>query len=186
MSKCQRQRLPCFSLVPKDLLDLEKHFAFYEAFHSNPANVVIHSLFAWPIFYTSLILFHFTTPIFFLDLGFVFVVMIGLFYVSMDRKAGSLAALLCVLCWIGSGCLASQLGFSLAWKVVLAAQLLCWTALILGHLLFEKRAPALLDNLMETLLTAPFFVLLEVLKNICGYEPYPGFHASVKVKFEDV
>ncbi|XP_042465838.1 2-hydroxy-palmitic acid dioxygenase MPO1-like [Zingiber officinale] len=129
MSQCQRQRLPCFSLVAKDLLDLEKHFEFYGAYHSNPANVVIHSLFVWPIFYTSLILFHFTTPIFFLpawlggevlalDLGFVFVVMLGLFYVSMDRKAGSLAAVLCILCWIGSGCLASQLGFSLAWKEV--------------------------------------------------------------------
>lgn len=128
MSKCQRQRLPCFSLVAKDLLDLEKHFAFYGAYHSNLTNVVIHSIFVWPIFYASLILLHFTTPIFFLpdwlggevlalNLGFVFVVMIGLFYVSMDWKAGSLAAVLCILCWIGSGCLASQLGFSLAWKV---------------------------------------------------------------------
>lgn len=41
----------------------------------------------------------------------------ALFYVCLDKKAGSLAALLCVLCWVGASLLAGRLGFSLAWKV---------------------------------------------------------------------
>lgn len=74
----------------------------------------------------------------------------------------------------------------------------------------QKRAPALLDNLSQAFLMAPFFVLLEVvvtysaksyvwlitaikafmvfllqvLQQLWGYEPYPGFHASVHKKIE--
>lgn len=117
------------------LFDLEKHFAFYGAYHSNPANVIIHTLFVWPIFFTSLILWHFTPPLLLLHLpslnthigvgmGFLFALLYGLFYFFMDKKAGSLAALFCLLCWLGSDLLASQLGFSLAWKVLLLLPLL--------------------------------------------------------------
>ncbi|XP_074564054.1 2-hydroxy-palmitic acid dioxygenase MPO1-like [Curcuma longa] len=178
------------------LFDLERHFAFYGAYHSDPINVLIHMLFVWPIFYTSLLLFQFTPPLFHLpfhfahgqttlplNFAFVFALVYALFYLLMDRKVGSLAALLCFLCWIGSHALALRLGFSLAWKIVLAAQLFCWTFQFIGHGVFEKRAPALLDNLSQAFLMAPFFVLLEAL-NLVGYEPYPGFHASVRAKIE--
>ncbi|XP_008780445.2 2-hydroxy-palmitic acid dioxygenase mpo1-like [Phoenix dactylifera] len=180
----------------KGVFDLEKHFAFYGAYHSNPMNILIHTFFVWPIFFTSLVLFHFTPPLLplgfgygegqelALNLGFVVALVFGLFYVFMDRKAGSLAALLCILCWVGSDWLASRLGFSLAWKFVLAAQLFCWTGQFLGHGIFEKRAPALLDNLPQALSMAPFFVFLEVLKNFLDYEPYPGFHAGVHAKID--
>ncbi|XP_058096386.1 2-hydroxy-palmitic acid dioxygenase mpo1-like [Magnolia sinica] len=180
----------------RGVLDLERHFAFYGAYHSNPINIIIHVLFVWPIFYTSLVLFHFTpsliqlpplpflSPPLLLNFGFFFALLYASFYVLLDRRAGSLAALLCLFCWLSSSSLASRLGFSLAWKVVLAAQLFCWIGQFIGHGVFEKRAPALLDNLSQALLMAPFFVLLEVLQNFCGYEPYPGFRASVEAKID--
>ncbi|KAK6261656.1 hypothetical protein QUC31_007472 [Theobroma cacao] len=182
------------------LFDLENHFAFYGAYHSNPINILIHTLFVWPIFFTSLVLFYFTptiydlsqsgilpsglNPVLILNYGFVFALIYGLFYVILDKKAGSLAALLCLACWVGASFLAAKLGYSLAWKVVLAAQLFCWTGQFLGHGVFEKRAPALLDNLVQAFLMAPFFVLLEVLQSFFGYEPSPGFHGRVKAKIE--
>lgn len=119
------------------LLDLEKHFAFYGAYHSNPVNILIHTLFVWPIFFTALVLFYFTPPIFdlpqkvgflsfgllanglVLNFGFLFTIIYALFYVCLDKKAGSLAALLCFACWVGASLLANRLGFSLAWKVIL-------------------------------------------------------------------
>ncbi|KAH0455535.1 hypothetical protein IEQ34_015567 [Dendrobium chrysotoxum] len=176
----------------KGLLDLEKHFSFYGAYHSNPVNVLIHTIFVWPIFFTSLILFYYTPPLLHIpvfggfDLNFAFfsVVFYSLFYIALDKKAGSLAALLCFLCWFGSQALAAALSFSLAWKVVLAAQLFCWIGQFIGHGVFEKRAPALLDNLSQAFLMAPFFVLLETLESSIGYEPYPGFKASVHAKIE--
>ncbi|TQD79958.1 hypothetical protein C1H46_034511 [Malus baccata] len=105
------------------LFDLESHFAFYGAYHSNPVNILIHTLFVWPIFFTSLVLFYFTPSLynfpngFCLNLGFAFTVIYAGFYVCLDKKAGSVAALLCVLCWVQSTLLASRLGFSLSWKV---------------------------------------------------------------------
>ncbi|XAR50026.1 hypothetical protein NMG60_11004238 [Bertholletia excelsa] len=167
------------------LFDLERHFAFYGAYHSNPVNILIHMLFVWPIFFTSLVLFCFTPPLFiFPNFALMFTLIYALFYVCLDRKAGVLAAFLCLACWVSASMLAKHLGFSLAWKVVLAAQLLCWTGQFIGHGVFEKRAPALLDNLAQAFLMAPFFVLLEALQSLFGYEPYPGFRASVKAKID--
>ncbi|KAK8584180.1 hypothetical protein V6N13_109563 [Hibiscus sabdariffa] len=177
------------------LFDLENHFAFYGAYHSNPINILIHTLFVWPIFFTTLVLFYFTPTIYdlspfgldhvlVLNYGFIFALIYALFYVILDKKAGSLAALLCLACWVGASFLAANLGYSLAWKVVLAAQLLCWTGQFIGHGVFEKRAPALLDNLVQAFLMAPFFVLLEALQPLFGYEPYTGFHACVNAKIE--
>ncbi|XP_022987514.1 uncharacterized endoplasmic reticulum membrane protein C16E8.02-like, partial [Cucurbita maxima] len=61
-------------------------------------------------------------------------------------------------------------------------QLFCWTNQFIGHGVFEKRAPALLDNLAQVFLMAPFFVFLEVLQSLFKYEPCPGFSASVQAK----
>uniref|UniRef100_A0A1J3CAG7 Putative endoplasmic reticulum membrane protein C16E8.02 n=1 Tax=Noccaea caerulescens TaxID=107243 RepID=A0A1J3CAG7_NOCCA len=183
------------------LLDLEKHFAFYGAYHSNPINIIIHIIFVWPIVFTALLLLHSATPIFDpcqlgvpesltldgvlrLNIGFIITVIYALFYICLDKKSGFVAAIMCFSCWVGSSFLAARLGASLAFKVGLASQLLCWTGQFLGHGLFEKRAPALLDNIAQAFLMAPFFVLLEVLQSVFGYEPYPGFQARVNAKVE--
>ncbi|MBA0674259.1 hypothetical protein Goari_015867, partial [Gossypium aridum] len=117
---------------PGGLFDLENHFAFYGAYHSNPINIFIHTLFVWPIFFTSLVLFYFTPTICDLsqseilpsgfnhvlvfNYGFLFALIYGLFYVILDKKAGSLAALICLACWVGATFVAAHLGYSLAWK----------------------------------------------------------------------
>ncbi|XP_034906708.1 2-hydroxy-palmitic acid dioxygenase mpo1 [Populus alba] len=183
------------------LFDLEKHFAFYGAYHSNPINILIHMIFVWPIFFATSLILYFTPPLFnlpqvelslfgsndvvlFLNIGFFLVIIYALFYICLDPKAGSLAALFCGFCWVSSCFVASWLGFSLAWKVVLVAQIICWTGQFIGHGVFEKRAPALLDNLVQAFVMAPFFVLLEALQTSFGYEPYPGFHVSVQAKID--
>ncbi|CAL5396294.1 unnamed protein product [Camellia sinensis] len=180
--------------------DLEKHFAFYGAYHSNPINIAIHMLLVWPIFFTALLILYFTPSLFslpyiefslfginfilILNIGFLLALIYAVFYICLDAKAGSLAAFLCFICWVFSSFFASQLGLSLAWKVVLAAQLVCWTGQFIGHGVFEKRAPALLDNLSQAFLMAPFFVLLEALQSFFGYEPYPGFRVAVQAKID--
>jgi len=45
-----------------------------------------------------------------------------------------------------------------------------WIAQFAGHGLAEKRAPALLDNLIGAVVLAPFFVHLEILFSL-GYRP---------------
>uniref|UniRef100_A0A453GDN2 DUF962 domain-containing protein n=1 Tax=Aegilops tauschii subsp. strangulata TaxID=200361 RepID=A0A453GDN2_AEGTS len=104
-------------------LDLERHFAFYGAYHSNPVNVFIHALFVWPIFLTALLLLHLAAP--FPRAAAVFTAVYGAFYVSLDRRSGALAALLCLLCWAASSALAARLGFSVGWKAM-CAEFLWW------------------------------------------------------------
>ncbi|KAK2965315.1 hypothetical protein RJ640_010640 [Escallonia rubra] len=208
------------------LFDLERQYAIHGAFHSNPVNVVIHFLFVWPIFLNFLVLLHFTPFPFdsfqvefysvnlVFNFGFLFTLAHALFFISFDKKAGSLAALLCFSCWVLGSSIANYLGSSLAWKVALAAQIFCIIMVNIGHIAFEwqkqpsdaleslplavlmspiaellekrvqKQAPALSDSLNLTILVEPFLVLLEALQMFCGYEPYPGFHARVRAKME--
>lgn len=114
------------------LFDLEKHFAFYGAYRKNPVNVAIHMLFVWPIFFTALLLLYFTPSLFNLprlgfsllgihvvvvfNFGFLLALVYSVFYVCLDFKAGSLAALLSLFCWVASSFVA-ELQFQLAWKV---------------------------------------------------------------------
>lgn len=55
-------------------------------------------------------------------------------------------------------------------KVMIGINVVSWLAQFLGHGAFEGRAPALLDNLVQALVLAPFFVWMEVLF-CCGYRP---------------
>ena len=54
------------------------------------------------------------------------------------------------------------------WALVL--HVTCWLAQFVGHGVFEGRAPALLDNLVQAVFLAPFFVWMEVLFFL-GYRP---------------
>jgi uncharacterized membrane protein YGL010W len=49
-------------------------------------------------------------------------------------------------------------------------QLFAWISQFIGHGVYEKRAPALLDNLVQALFLAPLFVWIEVLF-MAGYRP---------------
>jgi uncharacterized membrane protein YGL010W len=49
-------------------------------------------------------------------------------------------------------------------------EIFAWVAQFVGHGIYEGRAPALLDNLVQALVLAPFFVFMEILFK-CGYRP---------------
>jgi uncharacterized membrane protein YGL010W len=51
-----------------------------------------------------------------------------------------------------------------------AINIVCWIAQFVGHGKFEGRAPALLDNLVQAIFLAPFFVWFEILFSL-GYRP---------------
>lgn len=182
------------------LLDLEKHFSFYGAYHSNKVNIWIHVVFVWPIVFTAVMLLAYTKPLapqlpvmaslpfhefLVLNYSFVFAAVYALFYINLDPRAGSLAAFLVLACWVGANAAAQSLPFVSGRNLILVTQGVCWTSQFIGHGVFEKRAPALLDNIVQAFLMAPFFVLLEVLQSAFHYEPYPGFSKSVESKVNE-
>ena len=59
---------------------------------------------------------------------------------------------------------------SAANQIAIGVHIFAWVAQFIGHGVFEGRAPALLDNLVQALFLAPFFVWLEVLF-MFGYRP---------------
>lgn len=120
----------------KGIFDLEKNFAQYGAYHNNKTNIIIHTIFVWPILFTTLLLLYFTPPfipippllatalpfslgnILLLNFGFVSVIIYAFFYICLDVVSGTLASILLVACWVGSSILGDALEFSLAWKVL--------------------------------------------------------------------
>lgn len=54
--------------------------------------------------------------------------------------------------------------------IAIGVHVFAWLAQFVGHGVFEGRAPALLDNLVQALFLAPFFVWMEILF-MFGYRP---------------
>ena len=87
----------------------------------------------------------------------------------MEPVAGALIAPLLMGGAVYSSYLTSTYGTK-ANYLALGVQIVSWMAQFIGHGVFEGRAPALLDNLVQAFLLAPFFVWLEVLF-FFGYRP---------------
>jgi uncharacterized membrane protein YGL010W len=66
-------------------------------------------------------------------------------------------------------------------KYSLIIHVTSWVSQFIGHGIFEKRRPALMDNLAQAFLLAPFFVFMEVLFAL-GYRPL--LHRRIQSKVD--
>lgn len=87
----------------------------------------------------------------------------------MEPVAGSLLAPLIMAGTAYANHLTATYGATANWYAF-GVHVFSWVAQFIGHGVFEGRAPALLDNLVQALFLAPFFVWLEVLFAF-GYRP---------------
>jgi len=87
-------------------------------------------------------------------------------FIKMEPLAGLLyTPVLGGMYWLGtSGFFANRL------QHAVALHLAGWIAQFIGHGVFEKRKPALMDNLTQSLHAAVFFVWLQLLFRL-GYKP---------------
>jgi len=91
------------------------------------------------------------------------------FYILMDPVAGSLAAPLVLgAAAYGNHVCQAYGAYANKWAGIL--HVIAWISQFVGHGVYEKMAPALLDNLVQALSMAPFFVFLKVLF-MMGYRP---------------
>ncbi|SCU93760.1 LADA_0G04764g1_1 [Lachancea dasiensis] len=142
-----------------ELLDLTTQLAFYKSYHSNHTNVLIHAAFVPLILYSSLVILHRVELLAGVTLAHLLAGSFASYYVALDAKVGALAAgLLGSTVWgIGLGTL--DIPCTWAWAIFFAG----WASQFVGHGVFERRRPALLDNLVQSLVTAPFLILFELL-----------------------
>ncbi|KIW00985.1 hypothetical protein, variant [Verruconis gallopava] len=104
-----------------------------------------------------------------LNLGTVSAFLYSSLYLLMEPVAGSLLFPLIIGGTLYSNHLLSEYG-STANQWALGVFVTSWILQFIGHGKFEGRAPALLDNLVQALFLAPFFVWMEILFML-GYRP---------------
>ncbi|EMC93232.1 hypothetical protein BAUCODRAFT_233654 [Baudoinia panamericana UAMH 10762] len=160
-------------------LNLEKQLQFYGAYHHDPVNVGIHVT-CVPMILITAFLFGTNTPALPFpswltvpdlppNLGTIACLVYTTLYILMEPVAGGLLAPLLLGATAYANHLTSTYGMK-ANYIAIGVHVFSWIAQFVGHGIFEGRAPALLDNLVQALFLAPFFVWLEVLFML-GYRP---------------
>lgn len=146
-------------------MQLEDHLVFYRSYHYDTLNVLVHSVFVPTILFTSagllmnVPLWSSNTDIY--NLGNALAVGYGFFYLSLDVQGGLISApLLYAMCALNTKWSHESNNYN-TWLIGMF--IFSWIMQFLSHAFFEKRAPALLDNLTQALVLAPFFVLFELL-----------------------
>jgi uncharacterized membrane protein YGL010W len=161
-------------------LNLEKQLLFYGAYHSNPVNVAIHITCVPVLLFTGIILACNCPPLFTIpdavsfeylpaNAGTIGAFIYTIFYVLLEPVAGGLIAPLVIGSAAWGNYLLGQHGMIVNYWAA-GIHIVCWLAQFVGHGIFEGRAPALLDNLVQALLLAPLFVWMEILF-FFGYRP---------------
>ena len=103
------------------------------------------------------------------NLGTIACITYSSLYVLMEPVAGAMLAPLL----LGGTAYANHLTSTYGMKanyIAIGIHISSWIAQFIGHGIFEGRAPALLDNLIQAIFLAPFFVWLEILFAF-GYRP---------------
>ncbi|CRK13133.1 2-hydroxy-palmitic acid dioxygenase mpo1 like protein [Verticillium longisporum] len=154
-------------------LDLEKHLTFYGAYHHNSVNIAIHMCCVPLILYSGFLLATntgtliplpswLTAPYLELNLGTLAAITWGALYVLLEPVAGTLLAIISLAVTAYGNSLRIE-NPTTTNQAALITHVVCWIFQFIGHGAFEKRAPALLDNLVQAIFLAPLFVWLEFL-----------------------
>lgn len=149
-----------------DYFSLRKSFVFYGSYHHEWRNQLIH-VFGVPLIYSTALAFASFVPLG--STGYTLSDVTAAFYaisfVIMEPGAGLLyAPVIAGMHYWGTKILSQNISLAVAIHVA------AWIAQFVGHGVFEKRKPALLDNLLQSIHAAVFFVWLEVLFQL-GYRP---------------
>ncbi|KAJ3734391.1 hypothetical protein DFJ43DRAFT_993419 [Lentinula guzmanii] len=164
------------------IFDVNKQLTFYGAYHNNKINILIHVICVPLIMWSAMVLLASAPrPSFLpeyhrefnkgmvLELNYptLLLVVYETYYLILEPVAALLYAPQFILSLLTATAFAQRADHL---TVAIAMQTCSWIAQFLGHGVAEKRAPALLDNLIGAIVLAPFFVHLEILFAI-GYRP---------------
>ncbi|KAI5466655.1 hypothetical protein BGZ63DRAFT_3739 [Mariannaea sp. PMI_226] len=161
-------------------LDLEHHLTFYGAYHHNKINVAIHMVCVPLILITAFTLATYTgtlielpswltVPYLEINLGTLAAFLYSALYLLFEPFAGFILGAFCMGGCAYGNYLRSQNPKS-TFQGALILHIASWIMQFIGHGLFEGRAPALMDNLVQAVFLAPMFVWLELLF-MFGYRP---------------
>ncbi|GAV99444.1 duf962 domain-containing protein [Lentinula edodes] len=164
------------------IFDVNTQLTFYGAYHNNKINILIHVICVPLIMWSAMVLLA-SAPhpsflpeyhqefnkwlVFELNYPAILFTVYETYYFILEPVAALLYAPQFTLSLLTATAFAQR---SDHLTVAITMQTISWIAQFLGHGVAEKRAPALLDNLVGALVLAPFFVHLEILFAL-GYRP---------------
>jgi len=161
-------------------LNLEKQLTFYGAYHHNAVNIRIHMT-CIPMILMASFLLATNSPTLIplpswlmipnlpLNLGTITAILYSGFYMLLEPVAGTILFPILMGWTAYSNYLTSNYTYN-ANVAAIAVEVFAWGAQFIGHGVYEGRAPALLDNLIQAVVLAPFFVFMEILF-MFGYRP---------------
>ncbi|MDF3821083.1 DUF962 domain-containing protein [Leptospira sp. 96542] len=159
-----------------------KEMAFYSAYHQEKRNVWVHVLGVPTITFTLFIVLSrfslFTIEGFPITASLVFVVGVLAYYFSLDLLFASIATVIFGALFVCAEWITVQLPASTAWTIFGVGQVIGWGSQFYGHFIFEKSRPALFDNLFQALVSAPLFVVADVVFEM-------GYRLDLKKAVED-
>ncbi|KAF1329317.1 putative endoplasmic reticulum membrane protein c16e8.02, partial [Globisporangium splendens] len=187
-----------------DRFNLEKQVTFYMSYHDNKTNQLIHFACIWPIFITGVMILAQTAPFMeqpaflaglpysqymVMNYSAAMAVLYMVWYMALDIFAGTIGAAMIFCIYVFANYFekaAPELYGVPAWQIALPIHVVAWILQFIGHGVFERRKPALLDSLDQALITAPMFVLLEALFPL-GYRPklYERVMKQVKINVKN-
>jgi 2-hydroxy fatty acid dioxygenase len=161
----------------------EDSLAFYASYHHDNTNKLVHIVFVWQIFFTAQIMLFNCGPAPEVVVNILqpyspfpvsWTLLVSLCYavyysiIEQPGLAGPLASAVVMTGFVVTKYMFDNIPG--VWLPALIVHLFAWFAQIYAHQVYEKRAPAFLDNIVQALVMAPLFVLLEVLFPL-GYKP---------------
>ncbi|QLQ79803.1 hypothetical protein HG537_0C04520 [Torulaspora globosa] len=147
-------------------LDLRSQLRFYKWYHHQKVNVAIHALFVPTILFSTMCILHRVKLYNEITLTHLFTLCYSIYYLLLSPAAGLLAT--SILMAVNVALDTNSIHLSLPNELSLFV--LGWICQFTGHTLFEKNRPALVDNLLQSLVLAPYFILFELLFKL-GFMP---------------
>lgn len=155
------------------LFSFKTQFVKYGEFHANKVNQAIHIIFVPAILWsamvwltkTGIIIHTAYDSILPLNAAVIGIILYSLYYFLLHPVIGLLSTPVLYVLAISAtkfGEMDEVYGFSPI-KLSILIHVVSWVAQILGHQIYEKRAPAILDDPLQPLVLAPLFVFCEIL-----------------------
>jgi uncharacterized membrane protein YGL010W len=157
---------------------IEEHMAFYEAYHRHPLNKLTHFAGIPTIVFSVLVLLSAVsvrvggaalTPA-------MLLVAAALAYYFLLQPAFGIGMALFLLPALALAHWVGRQSWGVVAAVFFALFIGGWILQLIGHAVFEKRRPALTDNLFQMVI-GPIFLVAELFF-LCGYRP--GLHDRIR------
>jgi 2-hydroxy fatty acid dioxygenase len=157
---------------------LTNQFVFYASYHNDFVNQIVHIIFVPLIVLGACVLFSFTpsygtfhvsTPMFAgeypINLALVYSVTSAMYYTVLELPgfAGFVAGTGMVGAYAGATSIMKAYSPDECWMFAWFAIIFGFAVQIFAHQVYEKRSPALLDNIFQAFVMAPLFVVMETL-----------------------